>query len=199
MTVLSAAANGSDAFADPGDPHGLSKVAKQFIAGQLAHAKGMCAILAPLVNSYKRLVSGYEAPVHIGWARVNRAALIRVPRSSEASRARVELRCPDPSCNPYLAFAVMLEAGLDGIRRELPSVEATEENPYSLGAPAPDALALLPASLDAAVEELESDEVVRSALGPHIARRFIESKRIEWEEFYNEVTAWEIAKYLPNY
>ena len=93
----------------------------------------------------------------------------------------------------------MLAAGLDGIRRELPPVEATEENPYSLGSPAPDALALLPASLEAAVEELERDEVVRSALGPHIARRFIESKRIEWEEFYNEVTAWELAKYLPNY
>jgi glutamine synthetase len=193
------AANGADALGDPGDPHGLSKIAKHFIAGQLAHAKGMCAILAPLVNSYKRLVSGYEAPVHIGWARVNRAALIRVPRSGDSGLTRIELRCPDPSCNPYLAFAVMLAAGLDGIRRELPPVEATEENPYSLGSPALDALAFLPASLEAAVEELERDEVVRSALGPHIARRFIESKRIEWEEFYNEVTAWELAKYLPNY
>jgi glutamine synthetase len=196
---LTYAATGADAFSDPGDPHGLSDTAKHFIAGQLAHAKGMCAILAPLVNSYKRLVSGYEAPVHISWARINRAALIRVPRSGSSSKARIELRCPDPSCNPYLAFAVMLAAGLDGIRRGLPPVEATEENPYSIGAKVPDRSELLPASLESAIEALEEDEVVRAALGPQIAQRFIESKRIEWEEFYSEVTPWEIAKYLPNY
>ena len=110
----------------PGDPHGLSKIAKQFIAGQLAHARGMCAVLAPLVNSYKRLVAGYEAPVYISWARINRSALIRVPRATQIETTRIELRCPDPSCNPYLAFAVMLAAGLDGIRRELPVPDATK-------------------------------------------------------------------------
>jgi glutamine synthetase len=196
---MSYAANGADAFSDPGDPHGLSKIAKHFIAGQLAHAKGMCAILAPLVNSYKRLVAGYEAPVHISWARINRAALIRVPRSAESGRARIELRCPDPSCNPYLAFTVMLAAGLDGIRRELPEVGATEENPYAAEQSSKRGEDTLPSSLDAALEALEQDEVIRSALGPHIARRFIEAKRIEWEEAYSEVTPWEIAKYLPNY
>ena len=126
------AANNKNAFADPGDPHGLSTIAKQFIAGQLAHARGMCAILAPLVNSYKRLVAGYEAPVYVSWARINRSALIRVPRASVIRSTRLEIRCPDPSCNPYLAFAVMLAAGLDGISRNLPIPEATEENLYML-------------------------------------------------------------------
>ncbi|MCC7450569.1 MAG: glutamine synthetase, partial [Anaerolineae bacterium] len=121
-------ANNTNAFADPGDIHGLSQIAKRFMAGQLAHARGMCAILAPLVNSYKRLVVGYEAPVYLSWARINRSALIRVPRAHETGSTRIELRCPDPSCNPYLAFAVMLAAGLDGIRRELPIAEATDEN-----------------------------------------------------------------------
>lgn len=129
---LTYAANGKNAFADPGDAHGLSSIAKHFIAGQLAHARGMCAILAPLVNSYKRLVAGYEAPVYINWARINRAALIRVPRASAPEATRLELRCPDPSCNPYLAFAVMLAAGLDGIRRELPAPPATEEDIHQL-------------------------------------------------------------------
>jgi glutamine synthetase len=196
---MSYAATGRDAFADPGDPHGLSKIAKHFIAGQLAHAKGMCAILAPLVNSYKRLVAGYEAPVHISWARINRAALIRVPRSAESGRARIELRCPDPSCNPYLAFTVMLAAGLDGIRRELPEVDATEENPYTAEQSPKKGEDTLPSSLDAALGALEEDGVVCSALGPYIRQRFIEAKRLEWEEAHSEVTPWEIAKYLPNY
>src|SRR5207248_6394107 len=118
---LSYKATGKNAFADPGDPHGLSHIAKQFIAGQLAHARGMCVILAPLVNSYKRLVAGYEAPVYVSWARINRSALIRIPQASRgvADATRLELRCPDPSCNPYLAFSAMLAAGLDGIDRKL--------------------------------------------------------------------------------
>ena len=192
-------ANERNAFADPGDPHGLSRIAKQFIAGQLAHARGMCAILAPLVNSYKRLVVGYEAPVHISWARINRSALIRVPRASTPEAARLELRCPDPSCNPYLAFAVMLAAGLDGIRRELPVPEATEENLYLLDTPRRAAAHILPGSLNQALNALEEDEVVRAALGPHICTRFIDAKRLEWEEFRLEVTPWELDKYLPNF
>jgi glutamine synthetase len=192
-------ATGQNAFADPGDPHGLSRTAKQFIAGQLAHARGMCAVLAPLVNSYKRLVAGYEAPVFISWARINRSALIRVPRASAGDAERIELRCPDPSCNPYLAFAVMLAAGLDGIRRELPAPEATEENLYLLDRPRRATLELLPGTLNEALDALEEDQVVRDALGPHVYTRFLDAKRLEWEEYRIQVTDWELGKYLPNY
>ncbi|MCE5258630.1 MAG: type I glutamate--ammonia ligase [Chloroflexi bacterium] len=190
---------GRSAFADPGDAHGLSQLARQFIAGQLAHARGMCAILAPLVNSYKRLVVGYEAPVYISWGRINRSALIRVPRANTLEGTRVELRCPDPSCNPYLAFAVMLAAGLDGIRRELPAPEATDENLYQLESGSSKRYGTLPRSLEEALAELEQDAVVRSALGPHILERFISAKRQEWGDYQLEVTPWELARYLPVY
>ncbi len=192
-------ATGANAFADPGDPHGLSRIAKQFIAGQMAHARGMCAVLAPLVNSYKRLVAGYEAPVYISWARINRSALLRVPRASTPEATRIEMRCPDPSCNPYLAFAVMLAAGLDGIRRELPAPEATEENVYQLDARRQAALGILPTSLNQALDAMEEDELVRETLGAHIFDRFIQAKRLEWEDYRLEVTQWELSKYLPNY
>ncbi len=192
-------ANGRNAFSDPGDIHGLSKIAKHFIAGQLAHARGMCAILAPLVNSYKRLVAGYEAPVFISWARINRSALIRVPRASGSDSTRLELRCPDPSCNPYLAFAVMLAAGLDGIRRELPVPEATEENIYLLDKPNYSSKDVLPTSLNQALKALEEDEIVRNALGAHTHEVFINAKRLEYEDYRLEVTNWELEKYLSNY
>lgn len=192
-------ANGANAFSDPGDPHGLSKIAKQFIAGQLAHARGMCAILAPLVNSYKRLVAGYEAPISISWARINRSALIRVPRASDASSVRLELRCPDPSCNPYLAFAVMLAAGLDGIRRDLPVVDATEENIYLLDRAKKSPLDVLPTSLNEALKALEEDTIIRDALGVHTHEVFINAKRVEWEDYRLEVTDWELNKYLSGY
>jgi glutamine synthetase len=187
---------GMNAFADPGDPYGLSQIARYFAAGQLAHARGMCAVLAPLVNSYKRLVSGYEAPVYISWGRINRSALIRVPRSHDPQATRLELRCPDPSCNPYLAQAVMLAAGLDGIRRELPLQEASEENLYLLDSLLTPALPVLPASLEEALKELEQDEVVREALGPHVVERFVAAKCQEWEDYRLEVTPWELEKYL---
>lgn len=196
---LTYTANGKNAFSDPGDPHGLSKIAKHFIAGQLAHARGMCAILAPLVNSYKRLVAGYEAPVYISWARINRSALIRVPRASESDSTRLELRCPDPSCNPYLAFAVMLAAGLDGIRRELPVSEATEENIYLLDKPTYSSQDVLPTSLNQALKAMEEDEVIREALGAHTHEVFIGAKRLEWEDYRLEVTDWELQKYLSSY
>jgi len=196
---LSYKANGSNAFSDPGDSHGLSTVAKQFIAGQLAHARGMCAILAPLTNSYKRLASGYEAPIYVSWARINRSALIRVPRAHLRETTRIELRCPDPSCNPYLAFAVMLAAGLDGIRRQLPAQDATEESSYLAGNQRRGVLNVLPGSLDEALEELEKDAVIREALGAHICERFISAKRLEWEDYSLEVTPWELNKYLPIY
>jgi glutamine synthetase len=159
----------------------------------------MCAILAPLVNSYKRLVAGYEAPVHISWARINRSALIRVPRASSSESTRLELRCPDPSCNPYLAFTVMLAAGLDGIRRELSVSEATEENIYSADKPSKSSQNLLPSSLNQALKALEEDDVIRNALGAHTHEVFINAKRVEWEDYRLEVTNWELENYLSNY
>ncbi|MEP7285122.1 MAG: glutamine synthetase family protein [Chloroflexota bacterium] len=192
-------ASGTNAFADPGDPHGLSQIAKHFIAGQLAHARGMCAVLAPLVNSYKRLVAGYEAPVFVSWARINRSAMIRVPRAHEEQSTRIELRCPDPSCNPYLAFAVMLAAGLDGIRRELPVPDATDENLYLMDDERRSSLSNLPESLQEALEALDADPVIRDALGPHTYERFVSAKRQEWDDYRLEVTGWELSKYLPTY
>ena len=196
---LTFAASGKNAFADPGDEYGLSTIAKQFIAGQLVHAKGMCAVLAPLVNSYKRLVAGYEAPVHISWARINHSALIRVPRASQAESTRLELRCPDPSCNPYLAFAVMLAAGLDGIRRKLPAPDATEEALLLQDGRRRNPLEILPESLNQALNAMEQDEVVRAALGVTIFNRFIDAKRLEWEAYRSEVTPWELSQYLANF
>jgi glutamine synthetase len=196
---LSYLVNGKNAFNDPGDPHGLSKIAKQFIAGQMLHARGMCAVLAPLVNSYKRLMAGYEAPVHIGWARMNNSALVRVPRVSNPEATRLELRCPDPSCNPYLAFAVMLAAGLDGIRRGLEAPPASEQNIFAPDMPRKGQAGLLPGALNQALDALEADEVVRNALGAQICERFITAKRLEWEDFRIEVTAWELEQYLPRY
>jgi len=195
---LSYKANGSNAFADPGDSHGLSSIAKHFIAGQLAHARGMCAVLAPLVNSYKRLVRGYEAPVEISWGRINRSALIRIPRAHSGDSTRIELRCPDPSCNPYLALAVMLAAGLDGIRRQLTVPEASDENLFlSAAAKSAHEPDLLPLSLGRALDDLEKDPVIRAALGPQVYETFIMAKRLEWEDYRLDVSPWEVAKYLP--
>ncbi len=197
---LSFKINGTNAFSDPGDSHGLSKIAKHFIAGQLSHARGMCAILAPLVNSYKRLVQGYEAPVNVSWGRINRSALIRIPRAHTHESTRIELRCPDPSCNPYLAFAVMLASGLDGIKKELPLPDANEENVYLLQNNLKGAkLNVLPGSLEEAIYELEKDSVVKEALGTHVFDRFINAKRLEWEDYRLEVPPWELNKYLPSY
>ena len=193
-------ANTGNALSDPGDSHGLSKIAKHFIAGQLAHARGMCAVLAPLVNSYKRLVVGYEAPVNISWGRINQSALIRIPRAHAPESTRIELRCPDPSCNPYLAFAVMLAAGLDGIRRQLEVPEASEENIYlSNDLRKKSTYHILPGSLEEAISEFEKDTVIREALGVQIFERFISAKRLEWEDYRLEVTPWELEKYLPTY
>jgi glutamine synthetase len=195
--------DGRNAFYDPGDEYGLSAVAKHFIAGQLYHARAMSAVVAPLVNSYKRLVPGYEAPVYVSWARVNRSALIRVPKTSpgRAESTRVEIRCPDPSCNPYLAFAVMLAAGLDGIRRRLPLPEPVEENLYAFGE---DELArrqinVLPGSLGEALDELRQNNVLAAALGPHVVERFLEAKTIEWNDYRGHVSPWELDRYLEEY
>ena len=197
---LSDLGSGRNLFADPNDEYGLSNLARRFAAGVLAHARGMSAILAPLVNSYKRLVPGYEAPVYVSWARVNRSALIRVPKISagKPQSARIELRCPDPSCNPYLAFAVMLRAGLDGIQRDLAVPAPVEENLYEFDAAmlARHNVQTLPGSLREALDELERDELVRDTLGPHVYERFVEAKRQEWNEYRLQVSQWEIDRYL---
>ncbi|MDO8672110.1 MAG: type I glutamate--ammonia ligase [Dehalococcoidia bacterium] len=187
-------------FAAPNDEYGLSEIAKHFIAGQLLHARGMSAILAPLVNSYKRLVPGYEAPVYISWARINRSALIRVPRTSPGllKATRLELRCPDPSCNPYLTFAVMLAAGMDGIKRKLPLPKPVEEDLYHFDESqlARHNVGSLPGSLGEALEELKKDEVIQEALGEHLYERFIEAKTQEWNEYRQYVSQWELDRYL---
>lgn len=191
---------GKNAFYGEGNERGLSDVALSYIAGLLEHAQGMAAVLAPLVNSYKRLVPGYEAPVYISWGQTNRSALVRVPRITRGrtQATRVELRCPDPSSNPYLAFAVMLKSGLDGIKRSLTPPTAAEEDLYHID-PRSRALTTLPDSLGEALEELKRDEVVQEALGPHIFERFIEAKQQEWDEYRLYVSQWELDRYLPIY
>ena len=191
-------ATGKNAFVDDTDAYGLSQVARQFIAGLLAHARGMCVILAPLVNSYKRLVPGFEAPVYISWGRTNRAALVRVPRitAGRQQSTRIELRCPDPSCNPYLAYAVMLAAGLDGIKRKLTLREAAEEDLFHID-PRARGMSLLPSSLGTALAALQEDEVIQAALGANIYERFVDAKQQEWESYRSFVSAWEIDRYLP--
>lgn len=190
---------GVNAFADPGDQYGLSQTAKHFIAGQLHHARGMCGVLSPLVNSYKRLVAGYEAPVYVSWGRINRSALIRVPRAHDLESTRVEFRSPDPSCNPYLAFAVMLAAGLDGIRREMPLIPPSEENLYLPENQLKQTLPMLPATLEDALNAMEEDKLIREALGTQVFERFVQAKRQEWDDYRLEITNWELNKYLNSY
>ena len=191
---------GDTAMYDEDNEYGLSQTALSFIAGQLAHAKALTPILAPLVNSYKRLVPGYEAPVYISWGRTNRSALIRIPRITEGRyrSTRVELRCPDPSTNPYLAFAVMLAAGLDGIERKLNPPPPTEEDLYQMDE-SRTSLGVLPGDLGHAIEELKSDPVIQDALGQHIFERYVEAKTQEWNEYRVYVTQWELDRYLRVY
>ncbi len=188
----------SNAFSDPGDEYGLSDIAKHFIAGQLHHAAGMCAVLSPLVNSYKRLVRGFEAPIFVSWARTNRGALVRVPHVGRPESTRMELRSPDPSCNPYLAFAVMLRCGLDGIERRLPLPAPVEEALYGFDDVELERrnVGVLPDNLKDALDLMEADDVVRDALGDHLTERFLEAKRLEWKDYRSQVTAWEIDHYL---
>jgi glutamine synthetase len=195
---------GRNAFYDADNRYGLSDVARGYMAGVLAHARGMIAVLAPLVNSYKRLVPGYEAPTYLTWGRINRSALIRVPqvspgRSTEATR--VEVRCPDPSSNPYLAFAVMLAAGLDGIEKGMELGEPVEESLYEMDATRirERGIQELPGTLAEAVDELERDPVIGEALGEHILSRFVESRRADWDEYRTQVTQWEVERYLDDF
>ena len=192
-----------NAFVDEDDLYGLSDTARYFIAGILTHARGLAGVLAPLVNSYRRLVPGFEAPVYVSWARTNRSALVRVPsiRGGHTAATRIELRCPDPSCNPYLAFAAILAAGMDGIERKLAVPEPIEENLYHFT----DEdlirrnIPTLPETLGEAVAEMRADPIIREALGDHVFERLTDAQMTEWDEFRKHVTQWERDRYLETY
>ena len=192
---------GENLFYDDKDPFKLSKLAHQFIAGQLTHARALSAVVAPTVNSYKRLVPGYEAPVYIGWAQVNRSALIRIPQPvpEHPNSVRLELRCPDPSTNPYLAFNAMLAAGLDGIDsklvcpkplNQLNVYELSEEARLNLG------IEMLPGSLYEAMKAFEGDQLLQIALGEGLTDAFLKARQSEWDSFRMHVTDWELNRYL---
>jgi glutamine synthetase len=190
-----------NAFFDPKDPYHLSKSAKCFIAGLLKHAPEITAVTNQWVNSYKRLVPGYEAPVYLSWARRNRSDLIRVPeyRPGREKATRVEFRSPDPACNPYLAFSVMLAAGLKGIQEGYEIPEPIEENVYTMSEDERQrrGIGILPASLLEAILLTEKSELVREALGDHVFEAFIENKKIEWNRYRTQVTEYELNRYLP--
>jgi glutamine synthetase len=190
-----------NAFFDAGDPYHLSRIAKCYIAGLLRHACEIVAITNQWVNSYKRLVPGYEAPVYISWARRNRSTMVRVPmyKPGKEKATRIEYRAPDPACNPYLAFAVMLAAGLDGIENELELQAPFEEDIYSMTEAERTARGIqsLPGSLYQAILECEKSDLVRDTIGEHIFHKFIENKKIEWEMYRIQVSNYEIERYLP--
>jgi glutamine synthetase len=190
-----------NAFHDPGDQYGMSKVAKHFIAGLLVHASEICAVTNQWVNSYKRLIPGYEAPVYKCWARNNRSALVRVPvvKMGKAESTRIEYRAPDSACNPYLSFAVILAAGLRGIAEDYPLPSEADDNLFAL---TPKELAKkgiepLPSSLHDAVNEMEGSELLAETLGDHVFEWFIRNKREEWDAYQTQVTQFELDRYLP--
>jgi glutamine synthetase len=190
-----------NAFFDERDKYHLSQTAKHFIAGLLKHAPEVTAVTNQWVNSYKRLVPGYEAPVYLSWARRNRSDLIRVPeyRPGKENSTRLEFRSPDPACNPYLAFSVMLAAGLEGIEKEYEVPEPVEENVYEMseGERRARGISTLPSSLLEAIQIMEKSDVIRKALGDHVFDAFIQNKKIEWDQYRTQVTDYEIKKYLP--
>lgn len=199
-TNMSLMKDGKNAFYDPDDKYGLSETAYQFIAGLLSHVKGIAAVSNPLVNSYKRLVPGYEAPVYISWSASNRSALIRVP-AARGMGTRVELRCPDPACNPYLEMALCLAAGLDGIKKGMKAPEGITKNIFAM---TPDELKAdgidsLPGSLAEALDAYEADPFIKEALGEHVYEKYLEGKRKEWDDYRTKVSQWEIGEYLTKY
>ena len=199
--------NGKNTFYDPKGYAQLSQKCRYFIGGLLEHARALCAIVAPTVNSYKRLVPGYEAPIYTAWSSRNRSALIRVPEyfQGKEKEARIEFRCPDPLCNPYLAYTVIFEAGLDGIKRKIEPPEPVDTNIYHLSEAQRRELGVeaLPTSLKEALEEWTCDEICMHALGKENAQKYMELKMQEWKEYephmadpQNQVTMWELQKYL---
>ena len=191
---------GRNSFFDAKDKYSLSPVGKAFIAGQLRHAREMSAVFAQWVNSYKRLVPGYEAPVYVAWSRRNRSALVRIPlyKPGAEQATRAEIRCPDPSCNPYLTFAALLHAGLEGIEKGYKLEEPMETNLYHLTGDERKKLGIteLPESLGEAIDEFAKSALMKKALGQHVFERYVELKRAEWDEYRLQVTQWEIDKYL---
>lgn len=193
--------NGKNAFVGTKDQHGLSELAKHFIAGQLTHARSLSAVIAPLVNSYKRLVPGYEAPVYVSWATMNRSALIRVPRISPGreNATRIELRCPDPSANPYLAFAVMLAAGLDGVKRKLQAPKAAEEDLFHVSEARRQRMVAMPGSLGEAIREYKKSRLIRQTFGDDLFNSYMAAKTQEWDAYRLQVSQWELDRYLAIY
>jgi glutamine synthetase len=192
--------SGENAFFDAKGEYQLSTLAHHYLGGLLKHARGMCAITNPLVNSYKRLVEGYEAPVNVAWSMRNRSPLVRVPER-RGTGTRLELRSPDPAANPYLALAVMLAAGLDGIATEATSREPVNENIWEMSHRERRRLRIddLPRDLNEACDELEKDAEITEALGPHVTQHFLTAKREEWREYISQVSAWELEQYLAKY
>ncbi len=190
-----------NAFFDKNDKYYLSKLAKCYIAGLLKYAPEITSVTSQWVNSYKRLVPGYEAPVYLSWARRNRSDLIRVPeyRPGKENATRIEFRSPDPACNPYLTFSVMLAAGLEGIEKGLEPPEPVEENVYEMTGEEREkrGISTLPASLQEAILLTEKSEIVRKALGEHVFSAFIQNKKIEWDHYRTQVTEYELKRYLP--
>jgi glutamine synthetase len=199
-THMSLFTDGRNSFFDADDQWHLSDVAKAFIAGQLRHAREISAIFAQWVNSYKRLVPGYEAPVYVAWSQRNRSALIRIPLYKPGSEqaTRAEIRCPDPACNPYLTFAALLHAGLEGIEQGYELPDPMETNLYHLTPEQREerGITALPETLGEAIDELSHSELAKKALGPHIFSRYVELKRKEWDEYRVQLTDWEQERYL---
>jgi glutamine synthetase len=192
--------NGKNLFADEKTEWQLSKTALQFIAGVLDHAPGFCAITNPLVNSYKRLVPGYEAPTHVAWSMRNRSPMVRIPERRGLG-TRLEVRMPDPSCNPYLAFAAILGAGLDGIEKQMEPPPPVNKNIYTMSARerSRNKVGRLPGNLSEAVIAFEKDQVIRDTLGEHVFTHFVEAKKQEWSEYIAQVHEWELNRYLGVY
>ena len=199
-TNMSLFKDGRNVFFDESDPRKLSKIAYSFIAGILAHVKGMAAITNPLVNSYKRLVPGYEAPCYLAWSASNRSALIRIP-AARGQATRVELRCPDPACNPYLTLAVCLAAGLDGIEKGMTPPAEITENIFAMDEKTRESkgIASLPGSLKEAVDTMLSDKLICDTLGEHIVSQYSEGKYKEWDDYRTHVSSWETDRYLTIY
>lgn len=192
--------DGKNVFCDESDKNGLSETAYQFIAGVMAHIKEMTAITNPIVNSYKRLVPGYEAPVYIAWSARNRSPLIRVP-SARGNGTRIELRNPDPSANPYLVMAACLFAGLDGIEKKMTPAKAVDANIYDMTEEERKEAGIesLASNLSVALKDFKHSEFMKEAMGSHVHTKFVEAKQAEWEEYRNKVTPWEIDNYLVKY
>ena len=190
-----------NAFFDKNSPYYLSKIAKHYTAGLLKHAPEISSVVNQWVNSYKRLVPGYEAPVYLSWARRNRSDMIRVPeyQPGKETSTRIEFRVPDPTCNPYLAFSVMLAAGLEGIEKEYKLADPIEENVFVLTGEEREerGIGSLPMNLSDAISLTEKSELVRKALGGHLFDSFIRNKRIEWDQYRIQVTEYELKRYLP--